>query len=592
MRHFIRTVYAIPVFLALSLLAFPTMAQTCPAPQPLSNMTLTFDDEFNEGLLDNTKWTAVAMGGADAINSEQEDYVPSGVQMIQGGGVRLQVNNKPFWSQQYTSGAIKTNGHFLQAYGHFEMKAKLPDGNGLWPAFWMLSDHNNNAWPPEIDVLEYVYMPYGAIPGVPDKTSYAHQGLIWATATGRDAFGNYTYGDFGSAYHTYAIDWRPGSLVYLYDGVVQSCVIDNATTGQRVPNVAMYMIANLAIGTQGGFTGSVNGMTSFPANMDIAYIRAYQFKDVTPPAPEPILVMNANVSNPIASPGATITISADVVIGNSNLPGPTQTQFFIQNYDATKTINEIQMTGPATYQANHTYHFSFPYTIPATMAPGVYPIAINALYNNWQSYQWFSVTSGPTITVVAAACGSTPSGQTIWINGATGSSSAVATTQQCPYGGTVGTTWLNQNQQLCTNGVLSNTGQTQQINIVTASPVCNAPPSDTITIIASGDDYLGPPQMGVLINGQQVETASVTAIHSTNQWQTFTYTLPMLVPLQSLSIRFLNDAYGGASTKDRNLYVKSVTINGVQILPAIQNMYSSGTFTWNTNGTYAWKTGN
>jgi beta-glucanase (GH16 family) len=74
----------------------------------------------------------------------------------------------------------------------------------------------------------------------------------------------------------------------------------------------------------------------------------------------------------------------------------------------------------------------------------------------------------------AAACGSTPSGSTVWVNGTTGSSSTAATAQQCPNGGTVTTTWTNQTQELCTNGTLTSTGQTQQVNVVTAAPVCNA----------------------------------------------------------------------------------------------------------------------
>ncbi len=77
----------------------------------------------------------------------------------------------------------------------------------------------------------------------------------------------------------------------------------------------------------------------------------------------------------------------------------------------------------------------------------------------------------------AASCGSTPSGSTVWVNGTMASSSVAATPQQCPNGGTITSTWTNQTQQLCTNGNLTSTGQTQQINLVTAAPVCTAAPT-------------------------------------------------------------------------------------------------------------------
>jgi beta-glucanase (GH16 family) len=103
-----------------------------------------------------------------------------------------------------------------------------------------------------------------------------------------------------------------------------------------------------------------------------------------------------------------------------------------------------------------------------------------------------------------AACGPTPSGSTVWVNGTTGSSSTAATAQQCPYGGTVTTTSTNQAQELCTNDTLTSTGQTQQVNVVTAAPVCNAAGGPNgavgnITVLpASQPSQIAPP--GATIN--------------------------------------------------------------------------------------------
>jgi Glycosyl hydrolases family 16/Ricin-type beta-trefoil lectin domain len=108
------------------------------------------------------------------------------------------------------------------------------------------------------------------------------------------------------------------------------------------------------------------------------------------------------------------------------------------------------------------------------------------------------------ISGAAAACGSTPSGSTVWVNTSTGSSSTAATTQQCPYGGTVTTTWTNQTQELCTDGTLTSTGQMQEVNVVTAAPVCNAASGPNsavgnITVLpASQPSQIAPP--GATIN--------------------------------------------------------------------------------------------
>jgi beta-glucanase (GH16 family) len=396
MRSFTVFILALPLCFASILHTTPSIAQTCPAPESIKNMSLTFDDEFLQGsTLNPSKWTSVAQGGADAINHEQEAYVPSAAQVLPSGGLRIQANKTPFWNSKYTSGEVITRGHFAQAYGHFEMKAKLPNGNGLWPAFWLLAD--NGGWPPEIDVLEYIYAVNGVVPGAKNTISGAFQTLHWGSTD--IAKGFEAQADFGTAYHTYAIDWRPGSLAFLIDGVVKNCLIDTAATGTRVPNVPMYMIANMAIGPQNSWSGSVTNTTPFPANMDIAYIRAYQFDDVKPAALDPITVTNAKVSESLAHPGDTVTLSVDVLVGNNNLPASAQTQFFVYNYDGSKNYATLTEQTPATYLAHQTYHYSVNYKIPVTTTPGIYTVAVGAFYNNWAKLQWFSQSSFPSITV-------------------------------------------------------------------------------------------------------------------------------------------------------------------------------------------------
>jgi parallel beta-helix repeat protein len=116
----------------------------------------------------------------------------------------------------------------------------------------------------------------------------------------------------------------------------------------------------------------------------------------------------------------------------------------------------------------------------------------------------------------------------------------------------------------------------------------------TVTVVASGDDYNGDPIIGLIVNGVQTTSSTVTAVHSLGQWQTFTYTVTPPSVLSNIGVRFTNDAYGLGG--DRNLYIKSVTVNGVMLMPnqgiythwgASQTgsviLWTTGTLTWNAS---------
>jgi beta-glucanase (GH16 family) len=153
----------------------------------------------------------------------------------------------------YTSGLITTQPSFSQRYGYFEMRARLPQGKGLWPAFWLLPA--DLSWPPEIDVMESVGDPTRAYVTAHSKT---------AKAEGIEV--RLTPGEF----HVFAVSWGPEMLVWYVDG--------REVGRQPTPpdlNKPMYMLANLALG--GGWAGAPDGTTPFPATYAIDYIRAYRF---------------------------------------------------------------------------------------------------------------------------------------------------------------------------------------------------------------------------------------------------------------------------------------------------------------------------
>lgn len=167
--------------------------------------------------------------------------------------VAARSNHAGIFGYGYTSGLITTRPSFSQTYGYFEMRARLPRGKGIWPAFWLLPA--DGGWPPEIDVMESV--------GDPSKAYVtAHSKL--AKSIGVEV--KLTPDQF----HTFAVSWDTRQLIWYVDG--------RETARQVTPadlDKPMFMLANLALG--GGWAGDPDPTTPLPATFTIDYIRAYRF---------------------------------------------------------------------------------------------------------------------------------------------------------------------------------------------------------------------------------------------------------------------------------------------------------------------------
>jgi beta-glucanase (GH16 family) len=164
------------------------------------------------------------------------------------GNLKSRLDNYP-----YVSGLISSQPSFSQLYGYFEMRAKLPAGKGIWPAFWLLPI--DLSWPPEIDIMESVGDPTKVYSTVHSKVAPSPD--IVATVT-------------ANAFHTYAASWDAKHVIWYVDGKK----IGQAPTPSDM-HKPMYMIANVAIG--GDWAGTPDHTTVFPAKMSIDYIRAYRF---------------------------------------------------------------------------------------------------------------------------------------------------------------------------------------------------------------------------------------------------------------------------------------------------------------------------
>ena len=258
---------------------------------------------FERSAIDPKQWVPYIGDSMGDPAIEAQSYRASQVDVVAATGLRLIASPQGAGARPYASGAVTSKGLFSQRYGHFEMKARMPQANGLWPAFWLLPA--DGTWPPEIDILEYIYAPNGVVPA--ESAAAANAGAAADPATTlhwKDAAGHHqqtapmvgndiaqprTYRDWNTrgsppGFHTYAVDWRPGSVTWMIDGAAVFCTIDTGLTGKRVPDVPMYLILNLAVsnGTKAApaWAGYVEPDTPWPQSMDVAYIRVSQFKDL------------------------------------------------------------------------------------------------------------------------------------------------------------------------------------------------------------------------------------------------------------------------------------------------------------------------
>jgi beta-glucanase (GH16 family) len=275
----------------------------------------TFSEEFNS--VPTAGWATNYGYAGDGLNSftltnngEKQLYVapdfkgttgaPLGLNPFSASGGILTITAQPvsaetsakMWGYQYTSGMLSSS--YVQTYGYFEIRAELPLGQGLWPAFWMLGPNNN-----EIDILEQL----GSDPLVPYNA--LHSNMV-------PAIGLQNFVPTDGGFHTYGALWNRSDVIYYVDG----------TEVWRTPTPAdmdkpMHMIVNLAIG--GPWAGAPDATTPWPARMNVDYIRAWNLPDAnapppTPPPPPPPTPPPSGGGLVLTSPypGATVTGGAGI----------------------------------------------------------------------------------------------------------------------------------------------------------------------------------------------------------------------------------------------------------------------------------------
>lgn len=231
-----------------------TSATPTPPPPDKSSLHLVFEDDFSGKTLDHSKWIPQLAWGK-VNGTEQQYYDPSALD-FSNGMLAITASKESAGGKPYTSGAIASYEHFDFKYGYVEMRAQVPEGQGLWPSFWMLSTNLKD--PTEIDIAEFRGQN-------PDRVQTT---LHWGMGANFKHTSWYTGPDFSAGFHTYGMDWQPDKIVWYVDGVERFRVTDH------IPAVPMYLIANLSVG--GVYPGPPDETTPAKASFKIDYIRVYK----------------------------------------------------------------------------------------------------------------------------------------------------------------------------------------------------------------------------------------------------------------------------------------------------------------------------
>jgi len=229
---------------------------------------LQWSDEFKGKGIDQSKWNFENGNNNGWGNSELQCYTnrPQNAR-ISGGKLVIEAKRENYGGCQYTSARMKTAGKFSTLYGKFEMRAKLPQGQGIWPAFWLLGDNIGQVgWPAcgEIDIMEFIGKEpnrvYGSTHGVGFDTSH----------------NTFNARGFSNDFHTYAVNWQPNKLEFSVDGNIYKTVTPGDTNGRWPFNSQkMFIILNLAVG--GRWPGNPDGSTRLPQQFVVDYVRVYQW---------------------------------------------------------------------------------------------------------------------------------------------------------------------------------------------------------------------------------------------------------------------------------------------------------------------------
>lgn len=264
------------IALTASSVVWPASPGPASAPGPLAGGSWRpiFSQTFPGTSIDPNVWDTCypwfphgnTAGCTNFGNSEEEWYLP-GQDVVSGGLLHLDAAEVPTEgatrlgtprSYPWRSGMVTTYGSLSFTYGLVQVVAKLPAGDGFWPAIWMLP--TVRSWPPEIDILEN----YGK-----DPTTAYFTNVYSNSVLGRRQYrASRTVADLSTGFNTFGVDWEPSGITWYVDGAAV------ASTADHVPSQPMYLLVNLAVADSAGF--APNATTPPRASMEVRSVTVWQ----------------------------------------------------------------------------------------------------------------------------------------------------------------------------------------------------------------------------------------------------------------------------------------------------------------------------
>jgi beta-glucanase (GH16 family) len=505
----------------------------------LTRFRITFDEEFNSFLNSpdgstGTWMTSYPYSGSAARtlsgNSEGEYYSDASVgtdPFTLASGV-LGITAEPAapgsnpGNLPYTSGVITTNTSFSQTYGYFETRARLPAGQGLWPAFWLLPA--SNAYTAELDVFEVL----GHQPDIVFSSVHGAYGGVWAT----DIRGNAT-ADTSDGFHTFGVDWEPDTTSFYLDGTLLS----TAATPDSM-NAPMFMLLNLAVGNTGSWPGAPSAGTAFPATMQLDYVRAYATANTS----------DVSGAAAITAPDTTVTLGS----GPNTLTLSVAEDAWQGDARFTVTIDGQQFGGAQTVTASHTAGAVQLFTFKGDFGAGRHGVVVNFLND---AYGGPDNADRNLFVVGAALDGLSLPGATLSL--------------------------FNTGRAAFSFG-----GAVPEVPASPPpAPISLGAGADTLQLRMSEDAWQGNAQFTIGVDGQQIGgVQTVTAARAAGAVQLFNVRGNFGSGSHVAVVNFLNDAYGGTDDTDRNLLIAGATLNGVEV-PGAAAALTSGAQSFAFTGT-------
>jgi beta-glucanase (GH16 family) len=232
---------------------------------------LVWFENFAGNELDSSSWTYET--GGNWYNNELQHYTDREKNIrLEDSKLIIEAHKENYGGNNYTSARIKTQGKKFFQYGRIDARIKMPRGQGIWPAFWMMGENEPTVgWPRcgEIDVVEMI--------GGSNRERTIYGTAHWSHNGSHAEFGGsntLSSGYYSDEFHIYSIEWNEQEIKWLVDSN-QYHVIDITPSELSEFHQEFFFLLNVAVG--GDWPGNPNSTTEFPQRMEVDYIRVFQF---------------------------------------------------------------------------------------------------------------------------------------------------------------------------------------------------------------------------------------------------------------------------------------------------------------------------